>query len=92
MSGYPDQAPRTVSVAPPGFKGKVRHTTPFTRNRAALDRVPQEWGPTVGQAGAAWAPTGALYEPVTHAHPAESHLLGSTPRQVTTRTVHRSRD
>lgn len=49
--------------------------------------APTSWGPTVGQAGGAWAPTGATYEPVTHGNPAESHLLPSTPRQRTTRTI-----
>ncbi len=86
MSRYFEPAPRAVSVAPPGFKGRTRSTTPFVRSRAALDRVPQEWGPTVGQSGAAWAPTGSTYEPVTHGHPAEPHLLESSPRTRTTRT------
>lgn len=113
MSGFFD-SPRTASVAPPGYKGRTRSTTPFTRNRAALDRAPQDWGtpaapngawsspsaplstsaatswgPTVGQTGGAWAPTGATYEPLTHGNPAESHFLPSTPRQRTTRTFKR---
>lgn len=90
MSRFFEPAPRAVSVAPPGFKGPSRSRTPFMRTRAAMDRAPQEWGPTVGQAGAAWAPTGAVYEPVTHGNPAEVHILDSAPRTITTRTVHHS--
>lgn len=115
MSGNFD-SPRTASVAPPGYQGRARSSTPFTRNRAALDRVPQgwgsptersgawssaggpsggwssanAWGPTVGNTGAAWAPTGATYEPITHGNPADSHFLPSTPRQQTTRTIKRA--
>lgn len=87
MSRFFEPAPRAVSVAPPGFKGASRSRTPFMRNRAALDRGPQSWGPTVGQAGAAWAPTGAIYEPVTHGNPATPHILESSPRASTTRTM-----
>ncbi len=93
MSRFFEPAPRAVSVAPPGFKGPQQSRTPFMRNRAAMDRAPQSWGPTVGQAGAAWAPTGAIYEPVTHGNPAAGHaaadhILDSSPRSRTSRTVH----
>lgn len=83
MSGYFDPSPREASVAPPGYAGPTRSTTPFQRQRAALERSPQSWGSDsmAVHTGSAYVPLRATYEPTTHAYtPERSGYPPSDPR------------